>query len=159
MKELEIYTDGSHLKHTSKRLGCGGILIDPSGSGFGTILDKFSKELAQDWLKGYLGTSEVSNPTAEMLGVLVALQSFNIPGGAHVTLYADYQGVRDWMNGSWRIKERYIKIIKDDIDKIIQTKKINITFAWVKGHQKKSVLQRDAYWNSYVDSLAKGEKE
>lgn len=155
MSKIDIYTDGSHLdKLNNGRLGCGGVMIIG-----GIKADEFSEELKPDWLTTNYGSSTVSNPTAEMLGLLTALRKFNIPKGVDVVIHADYIGVKSWMEGSWKIKEPYLKKIKSDIDKEIAKKGLSgrIEFKWVKGHQKASVLDPDARWNNYVDHLAKGE--
>lgn len=161
MKTISIYTDGSHLdKLNNGRLGCGGVMIDNGGPGFGTKLDEFSQELKPEWLQKYLGTSNVSNPTAEMLGALLALQRFDIPKDAdEIIVYADYEGVKYWNTGVWRAKESYIKKIKDDIASTLNQKALTgkVRFEWVKGHQSKSILTSGAYWNNIVDLLAKGQ--
>ena len=150
---IDIYTDGSHLdKQNNGRLGCGGVMIIE-----GKKIDEFSMELKPEWLKSFLGIDKVSNPSAELLGVLMALRNFKLDPRADIYIHADYIGVKQWMEGAWKIKEPYIKIIKDEIDSEIKAKKIKPHFLWVKGHQNKSVLDPDARWNNYVDLLAKGE--
>lgn len=158
---INIFTDGSHLdKQNNGRLGCGGVMISNDGKGFGKILDEFSQELKPQDLQRELGTDKVSNPTAELLGLLTALKKFNIPKGEDVTIYADYIGVKSWMEGTWKIKEPYIKKVKEQIDKEIAKKNLKgrIHYAWVKGHQGKRAVSvsSEAYWNEYVDHLAKG---
>ena len=162
MKTLEIYTDGSHLdKLKGGRLGCGGVLIDPQGNGMGTRVNSFSLELTPEHLRNEIGTAEVSNPTAEMLGCLEALRQFksDLRGAGEVTIYADYNGVKFFNEEKWKCKEVYIAKIKDMISQEIaqQGLKGRVRFEWVKGHQSKSIMSREAYWNRIVDSLAKGE--
>ena len=156
MKKV-IYTDGSHLKHTTGRLGIGGILTEDSKK----EIDSFSIEVPTDYLKDNYGTSDVSNPTCEMLAVLAALRNFKgqIKRGDEVVLKADYQGVREWNLGNWKIKAPYIAKIKADIDAEIKAQGLQgrISFEWVKAHQSRSVLDPDAIWNNKVDLLAKGE--
>lgn len=157
MKKLTIYTDGSHLKHTSGRLGIGGVLIDE----YGNKLDEFSEELSIDYLKRNFGTSDVSNPTCEMLANLFALRIFKdkIKGCSELVMKADYMGVQKFNTGEWKTREPYIKTIKELTDKEVQNQRLQfrIKYEWVKGHQKRSVLSEDAKWNDYVDKLAKGE--
>ena len=51
MIQFDIYTDGSHLdKQNNGRLGIGGVLIDPTGPGMGTMLNKFSIELTPEYM-------------------------------------------------------------------------------------------------------------
>ena len=149
-----IYTDGSHLKHTTGRLGIGGIIVDSSGK----VVDKFSEEIDVKWLMNTYGTSDVSNPTCEMLAVLVALRKFNLVPGDEVIIKADYQGVMCWLNNTWKAKKPYIKAIKDDILKEIESLglKGKVSFEWVKGHQTGPSLGKDAMFNGMVDKLAKG---
>ena len=54
MKKV-IYTDGSHLKHTSGRLGIGGLLTEDSKK----EIDSFSIEVSTQDLKNEFGTSDV----------------------------------------------------------------------------------------------------
>ena len=163
MRNINIYTDGSHLNKQSGhgRLGCGGVMVEDTGEGFGKLLDKFSKELLPADLERDYGSSEVSNPTAEMIGALDALRIFDIPKDAEVTMFADYQGVQAFNLGTWKCKEEYIKKIKDLTAQVIKEKHLEgrIKWAWVKGHQTKAVIKtnRDAYWNDQVDALAKGQ--
>ena len=155
-KKLIIYTDGSHLKHTSGRLGIGGVLLDEAEN----ILGEFSEELSIDWLRTNYGTSDVSNPTCEMLATLIALKKFGdqLKDCNEVVMKADYEGVQKFNMGLWKTKAPYIKKIKEETEKEIR--KLDLTgkikFEWVKGHQKKSILSSDRIWNDYVDKLAKG---
>lgn len=157
---INIYTDGSHLdKQNNGRLGCGGVMVqDDSAGKYGTILDKYSQELTPDYMQAEYGSKNCSNPTAEMIGVLMALSNFNIPSNASkVVVFADYIGVREWCTGKWRIKEPYIKKVKGQIDDVIKRKGLTgkISFKWVKAHQR--TINKDSYWNNYVDLLAKGQ--
>lgn len=152
----EIFTDGSHLdKQNNGRLGIGGVILKEGDS---KILDEFSEELTKDYMLMEYGTVTASNPTAELIAVLRALQKFRpiikSPNNT-VRVYADFRGVSEWMNGNWKTKEPYIKKIKDLILEEIQRQGYNIEFRWVKGHQ--SVMSREAKWNNYVDKLAKGQ--
>ena len=156
MRTLVIYTDGSHLKHTTGRLGIGGILVEN-----GKAIDKFSIEVPTDYLRKNYETSDVSNPTCEMLATLLALRIFGpkFKKGDEIYMKADYNGVQSFISGAWKIKAPYIKKIKEEIDSEISKQGLSgrIHFEWVKGHQKKSVLDPDAIWNGRVDLLAKGE--
>lgn len=160
MKILDIYTDGSHLdKQNNGRLGCGGVLVDQTAGGaFGKINAEFSEELTPEFLRRTVGSSKVSNPTAEMLGLLLALRKFKYEPGIDYVFHIDYIGVKAWMEGTWKIKEPHIRAAKDAIDREIQSKRLagRVRVEWVKGHQSKSILSKDAYWNDYVDKLAKG---
>lgn len=160
---LHVYTDGSHLdkqKGMEGRLGCGGILVDRSTGGLGEKIDSFSVELTPERMYKDFGAIKCSNPSAELVGVLEAVRHFNIPNDVDLVIYADYIGVKEWMEGNWKIKEHYIQRIKDEIDNELKKKKLTgrVVFAWVKGHQSKSIMNPDAYWNNCVDKLARGEQ-
>lgn len=153
MSKYTIYTDGSHLKHTTGRLGIGGILVDETGK----VIDRFSEEIDVDWLKQNYGTSDVSNPTCEMLATLRALKAFKrIIEWKEVTMKADYQGCQRWTTGQWRCKMPYIKKINDEIQDEIRSQGLKVSFEWVKGHQRGPALGKDAMFNGMVDKLAKG---
>lgn len=166
MKKLDIYIDGSHLdKQNNGRLGCGGVIIDPEGFGrMGQMLSKFSIELIPEYMKMSYGADKCSNPSAELMALLMALQNFNgvikdAGPNIMIVVHADYIGVREWMTGSWRIKEPYIIRIKNDIDQEIskQGLKNRIKYEWIRGHQS-DVTNPDIYWNNFVDKLAKGKE-
>ena len=57
-----------------------------------------------------------------------------------------------------KINEKYIQAIKNEIDKEIKRQKLTgcISHSWVKGHQTNTMKGTDAYWNNFVDKLAKG---
>lgn len=152
--KVEIFTDGTHFKKQG-RLGCGGVLIVD-----GKKVDEFSLELTPDYLKSTIHTSDVSNPTTEMMGVYQAIKRFKFPSGSsEITIYTDYEGVGKWMTEKWKINKPYIKLLHDMILGEMKKKKIDkiATFSWVPAHQPKSVMDPKARWNNYVDSLAKGE--
>ena len=97
MKQFDIYTDGSHLdKQNNGRLGIGGVLIDPTGPGMGTMLNKFSIELTPEYMNLSFGAQKCSNPSAELVAVLHALYEFRGSWGPNdiVVVHADYLGVR-----------------------------------------------------------------
>ena len=155
MRNYKIYTDGSDLKHTSHRMGVGGVLLDESGK----LIDKFSEELDHGWLQSNYGTSDCSNPTAEMIAVLVALERWTsrFNTGDHVEINADYMGVKCWNEGEWKINKPYIRKVKEEIQDIIHDTRIQVSWSWVKGHQVGSgIYGSDKYWNDTVDKLAKG---
>ena len=158
MDRLDIYIDGSHLdKQHNGRLGVGGILV---GSGKKRVIDSFSEELTQEYMGHEFGAIKCSNPSAELTALLKALQYFKkyLRGASEIVVHADYVGVKEWMEGAWKIKEPYIARIKQEIDKEITKQGLGsrIRYEWVKGHQNKSVLDPDAFWNNQVDLLAKG---
>jgi ribonuclease HI len=156
MKKLTIYTDGSHLKHTTGRLGIGGVLVDENGD----KLDEFSKEINTDYLRDLLGTVDVSNPTCELLANLFALEQFEeyLKDCSEVYMVADYEGVQKFNLKQWKARLPYIKKIVDLTEQEVKKQKLEkrLKYRWVKGHQR-SILDIDGMWNDYVDKLAKGQ--
>lgn len=164
MKTYHIYTDGSHFKNGgSGRLGIGGVLIDPNKNlPRGEKLNSFSMEINKDYLSVHYGTEDCSNPTMEMMAVLVALEEFKdtFKAGDKIKLMADYEGVKYWLEGKWQAKKDYIRKLKEEILSEIKSQNLDIEFVWVKGHQRKTgEVSNEAYWNSEVDKLAKGDKK
>lgn len=163
-KKFDIYIDGSHLNKQNKgedRLGCGGVLIS-DGPGMGNLEGSFSTQLEPKYMKMCFGAENASNPSAELLAVYQALLHFrdNLKDADEIVVHADYMGVKQWMEGRWRVKEPYIVKIKNAVDNEIAKQRLKgkIKFAWVKGHQK-GVLDKDAYWNSEADLRARGDKD
>ncbi len=158
MKSVHIYTDGSHLDKQHKgRLGCGGVLVIDN-----KLVDTFGIELPPEYMNKNFGCSTCSNPSAELIAVYFALLAFekHLKGVDEITIHADYIGVGNWMTGSWKIKEPYIKSIKLLVDSEIKRQNLTgkIKYNWVKGHQAGPLPGTDAYWNNFVDKLAKGKK-
>ena len=163
MKRFDIYIDGSHLdKQNNGRLGIGGVFVDLSGLGMGRIIGEFTQELSPEYMSLTFGADKCSNPSAELAALLIALVKFKKLYGPNdiLVVHADYIGVKNWMEGAWKIKEPYIAKIKSDIDDEIRKQNLRgrISYEWVKGHQSKNSTDPDAFWNNYVDKLAKGEK-
>jgi ribonuclease HI len=162
MKTYHVYTDGSHFKNGgSGRLGIGGLIVDPADQSKpnGKLLDTFSIEINKEFVKTHYGTDDCSNPTMEMLAALTAIREFRKiwTSKDKVILMMDYEGVKYWIDGTWAAKKSYIRILRDEIKQEINKQNLDIEFKWVKGHQKKSDFSTEAYWNSQVDKLAKGE--
>ena len=157
---LDIYIDGSHLdKQNNGRLGVGGVIVDLNkGFGHGTVLNSYSMELLPEYMKVTFGADKCSNPSAELAALLHALYSFKkeISEAKEIVVHADYKGVKEWMDGNWRINESYIRAIKNDIDREIYKQGLQgrIRYEWVRGHQNDG--SDDTYWNNHVDKLAKG---
>ena len=122
-------------------------------------IGEFSEELKrEDILRDY-GTDQCSNPFAEMVATYRGLQRFStvFKPGDHIVFYADYEGTQKWLSGEWKAKLPYIIQIRDEILDILRRSPWSVEFKWVKGHQPKSVMSPEAYWNGEVDKLAKGQ--
>lgn len=154
MKKYSLYTDGSDLKHTSRRLGVAGILVDPTTN---REIGIYSEELSREDILREYGTSECSNPFAEMVAVLESLIKFSslLKPSDQLTVYADYQGVQGWLSGKWKAKEPYIIQVRDEILELIEELGIKTKYEWVKGHQPKSIMSPQSFWNGEVDKLAR----
>lgn len=142
--EYELYTDGSHIKGTT-RLGIGAVLVKN-----GVELDRLSKLINQTMFKIQYGIDDnVSNPTMELLALLVSLQEFkkHFKPGDRILNIADYMGVGGWMTNKWKINKNYIRIIKNNIDEEIETQKLELSYAYVKSHSGNK-------FNELVDNLA-----
>lgn len=144
---IEVYTDGSHFKHTkdnTSSLGYGAYLIYASQQF--VLAGKINPYILQ---KYNIPNMQISNPTAEFIGFAEALT--NIPTTTNsIVFYQDYIGVKNWMEGTWRAKEVYIKNIRDYCKKYIEDNKLNVTFLHVPGHA-------GIYGNEVADFLAKQE--
>lgn len=125
---VHIYTDGSHIKGT--RL-----------LGFGAWC-KFNDQ--EYWLSG-VGTPEwmektygirsnrISNPTMELVACCQILELFQYHK-VHILLYVDYEGVAKWIQGKWRAKKPYIKILVDLCKQYIQNIDGVVSFIDVSSH-------------------------
>ena len=74
MKILNVYTDGSDKNKQHKgnnRLGIGGLAVDN-----GKMIDNFSMKISPEYLELTYKTKDCSNPTMEMLAVLISLHKF-----------------------------------------------------------------------------------
>lgn len=157
--KLDVFIDGSHLNKQSDngRLGIGGVIVDMSTD---KVIDQFSVELTPSFMKTNFGADKCSNPSAELTALYIALQRFKdiLSTADSVVFHADYLGVKEWMMGNWKTKESYIAKIKECAEKEIKDQDLTnkVSYVWVKGHQNSSA-SKDAYWNNYVDKLAKGE--
>lgn len=132
MRYYKLYTDGSHLKGVgaSNRLGIGVVLVESD-----IVLNTESMQVDRLKFKEQYGTDDVSNPTMEMLAVLLGIARFSsILSGNSVEVLADYQGVSEWLNGRWRVNKPYIQKIKDDIMEQLRDNNITAKFTWIKGH-------------------------
>lgn len=153
LNSYTIYTDGSDLKHTTKRMGIGGILVNDRGK----EIKRFSIELDRDYIFKLYQTRDCSNPFAEMVAVKEALLYFSdyIDEPAEITFKCDYMGVISWINGEWKAKAYYIKQVKEEIISLLEEQKNWVVkFEWIKGHL--SIMDKDSYFNNLVDKLAKG---
>lgn len=159
MKILNVYTDGSDKNKQHKgnnRLGIGGLVVDN-----GKMIDNFSMKISPEYLELTYKTTDCSNPTMEMLAVLISLHKFKNLFRKYdkIIFHADYIGVGHWVfTKDWKTKQPYIAQLKDDILEEMNKQNLlgKVDFSWVPGHQN-SEKNEDAKWNNVADLLAKGE--
>jgi len=146
MKIVEIYTDGSHIKGTDK-IGYGACFEDPDNN---EKLYKLSNKLnMKAFEKRY--HEKVSNPTTELIAVLMSIKSL-VGLKDHVFIvYSDYEGVQKWLNKKWKIKKKYILDIVNEIQRLLKEHEKNrvfFAFKWIKAHSANPM-------NDLADKLAK----
>jgi ribonuclease H-related protein len=151
LNTIEIYTDGSHKKHSLDNY-----------IGFGAFCSYMEKEykLSGDCDKeilldyGISPLTKISNPTAEFLGfaeILKIISDFSKKNDLKNYTFIfkiDYQGVKNWINGSWKCKETYIKKIKQKCDLLLFEIPSQILIEYVPAHSGNK-------YNDQADELAK----
>ncbi len=145
--KVDIYTDGSH-KPTVGYLGIGAYCL------FKEEEYELSMTCDKEYLEDYGITDKVSNPTAEFLGfaeVLKTFMDYDLDEKILLIFYIDYDGVKNWMEGSWKTKEIYIKTIKEKCDKMLNEMLCTVRIIHVEGHSNNE-------GNDRADELAKSTK-
>jgi len=144
---LEIYVDGSHIKGTGM-LGYGaavkhnGRTLSMSGTEESKAFKSFQAKFP---------SAKFSNPTMEMLGLVMTLNTFK-DTAEHLVIKQDYKGVVNYgalwnrSEGSlqrepkpWNAKETYIQYLVDKAVEMIERIESNggtVKLQWVKGHSK-----------------------
>ena len=129
MDTLHIYIDGSHIKGTQIK-GFGGYClhnnIEYRFSGIGSV--EFMSKVF-----GIHNTKYISNPTMELVACAVALKSFE-DKYVNLIIYADYQGVENWLTGKWNPRKTYIKKLVAYCQKQIKLIHGTVKFIHVKAH-------------------------
>lgn len=156
-KTLHVYTDGSHFKNGGSGRKGFGVYFEPNEEGF--TPKNVSIEIDQRFMKSEFGVTEteISNPTMEIAACCYALKVIgqnlnNLQDIKEIILYADYNGVQFWINGTWKITKPYIKKIVDLVkiyEKKIVDAGITVKYEHVDGHS-------GIYGNEMADKLAKG---
>lgn len=131
---LKVYVDGSYSKALN-RAGYGCVFIENN-----EIIYKISQAVSINL------EENLWNVTAEIEGVLAAVEWAIQNKYKDISLHYDYEGLEKWFDGSWKANKQttksYINRMKN------YNNKINIHFVKVKAHS-------GDYFNEMVDSLAK----
>ena len=131
---LQVYVDGSYSKDQN-RAGFGCVFVKD-----GIILKEFSLETSIP------PNDNLWNVSAEIAGVLYAVDwcvEKRIPS---VNIFYDYEGLRSWYDGSWKATK---PTTINYVNKMNELKKsIHIEFSKVKAHS-------GDYFNEKADDLAK----
>lgn len=146
LEEVHIYTDGSHIKGTLK-LGIGAY------SDYGGQEYFMSWDLDADYLKEWGITGQVSNPTAEFIAFCQTLLFFVDRKLKPVKLvfHIDYEGIKNWVDGTWQAKEPHIKQMKINADNLVSRLSVPFEIRWVPGHS-------GVVGNDRADEMAKARK-
>ncbi len=141
VKHLDIYTDGSHLKHTTDYIGYGAFCKYEQNE------YNLSGTVTKDLFEKYNFNGKISNPTAEFIAFHQVLLRLNtVKCKVIATFYIDYIGVSKWMTGQWKTKQQNIRGIKNRCDAL--KNKHDIKYKHVSGHS--GVLGNDI-----ADKMAK----
>jgi len=170
LKILHVYTDGSHFKSAKRIENTEGVRVNGGSGrkGFGVYFvpndggftpKNVSIEIDQKFMKSEFGVTEteISNPTMEIAACCYALKVIGenlnkLSDIKEIILYADYNGVQFWINGTWKITKPYIQKIVDLVkiyEKKITDLGIVVKYEHVDGHS-------GIYGNEMADKLAKG---
>lgn len=90
------------------------------------------------------------NNVSELYAIGLAVKY--LPNRASAMIYTDSNNCIQWLAGNWNRNNPQVKAVADEIDYIWKEKDLNLSFCWVKGHNKNR-------WNEYVDKMAKRAKE
>jgi len=120
LKQVEIYTDGSCILNDNGRGGYGALLS------YGHI----TKEI-------YGGYTRTTNNRMELVAVIKSLEV--LKESCAVTVYSDSRYVTEAINRHWIdnwLKKQFNGIKNPDLWKqlLVQLKRHDVSFVWVKGH-------------------------
>lgn len=130
--KLSVYVDGSYSK-SQKRSGYGCVFVENE-----KIIHKISKEVKVE--------EDLWNVSAEIEGVLGAVEWSIQNGYKNLTIYHDYIGLSHWMDGTWKAKKNTTRQYVDKMNKL--SANIKLKFIKVKAHSNDLL-------NDLADELAK----
>lgn len=131
---LIAYVDGSYDKRT-KRAGFGVVLIDNN-----EVIKEVREEINID------PEDNLWNVTAEIEGVLFAVNYGIENGYEKIHVYYDYAGLEKWAKKEWRANKKTTKRYQDTMQELMQ--QIKVDFIKVAAHT-------GDFYNERADDLAK----
>lgn len=131
---LIAYVDGSYDKRT-KRAGFGVVLIDNN-----EVIKEVREETNID------PEDNLWNVTAEIEGVLFAVNYGIENGYEKIHVYYDYAGLEKWAKKEWRANKKTTKRYQDTMQELMQ--QIKVDFIKVAAHT-------GDFYNERADDLAK----
>lgn len=131
---LIAYVDGSYDKRT-KRAGFGVVLIDNN-----EVIKEVREEINID------PEDNLWNVTAEIEGVLFAVNYAIDNGYEKIHVYYDYAGLEKWAKKEWRANKKTTKRYQDTMQELMQ--QIKVDFIKVAAHT-------GDFYNERADDLAK----
>lgn len=131
---LSIYVDGSYSK-TLQKAGFGCVFILN-----GQVIDTTAKEVQMD------EEEDLWNVSAEIAGVLYAVEWAIENKYTSVNIFYDYEGLEKWYTKEWKTNKKTTKNYVSQLNEL--EKKITLQFVKVKAHAG------DAF-NEMADQLAK----
>jgi ribonuclease HI len=132
---LIAYVDGSYCKQINDSIyGAGIVLLHPNKT----------KETIS--LKGKEGI-ELHNVAGELSAAMFAMKKAKDSGYKKLNLHYDYIGIENWLNGTWKTKNKYTKLYNQYYIQMIKPF-LEIKFIKIKSHSKNM-------YNDEADLLAK----
>jgi ribonuclease HI len=99
---------------------------NPGPGGWAAIINSEERKI----ISGF--SPDTTNNRMELTALLEA--SKVIPNNSTATIRTDSANVIGWISQGWKRKEPSIRAICQEIDSIIKTKNLQLSFTWVKGH-------------------------
>lgn len=81
-----------------------------------------------------LQTFELRNVAGEILGATMAIQTARVQGFKNIICFVDYDGIINWVNGTWSAKGYIQGRFVDFVRRTTARDGLNIEFRWIKGH-------------------------
>lgn len=135
---VKVYVDGSYSKVLGTA-GYGCVFIDK-----GKVVHTISQNIEVDPLEN------LWNVSAEIAGVLAAVKWAIDQELNALSIYYDYEGLKNWLDGSWKANKQTTRSYVEEM--AVNAQKIKINFFKVKAHSGDQ-------FNEMADELAKAALE